>query len=46
MEHKSIDLRTAFQIIASDKVQGDLLRMCELLLKKEWIPEEMILFLS
>ncbi len=35
MEHKSIDLKTAFQIIASkDKVQGDLLRMCELLYEK------------
>ena len=35
MQHKSIDLKTSFQIIASkDKVQGDLLTMCELLYEK------------
>ena len=35
MQHKSIDLKTSFQIIASkDKVQGDLLIMCELLYEK------------
>lgn len=35
MKHKTIDLKTSFQIIASkDKVQGDLLTMCELLYEK------------
>ena len=35
MKSKSVDLKTAFQIIASkDKVQGDLLRVCELLYEK------------
>ena len=35
MESKSLDLKTAFQIIASkDKVQGDLLNMCELIYEK------------
>ena len=35
MKSRSIDLKTAFQIIASkDKVQGDLLRVCELLYEK------------
>lgn len=35
MKSKLVDLKTAFQIIASkDKVQGDLLRVCELLYEK------------
>ena len=35
MKSRSIDLKTAFQIIASkDKVQGNLLRVCELLYEK------------